>query len=812
MKDAFRIAVLLVAGMVAGCTGGGGGGGGSSPSSAKGANPQPTTQELIAQALAEGRIDLSTSLVYRMWALFLDGQLPPEYDGPGLGAEDNALFEDIRLIWDTLPSDAQAALQPYLLRPTDPGSPFHVSGSSATSAQQQAAVRRLAPAGTHLLATDESSPPVPLTPCADSDWIPRNASIAYVKVWVCKSTDNTQDNTILSNVIGIYDRHWDEMTFDMGVPRHDDGAGGDDRIDVYVIELGNCINRGGTCKGIPKPAPNKPQPPYAITPPWVAAAGSPGGTSGYQILRRDRAIKNDLPFEADAVHEFYHVLQYAHIQSSDRIVISSTGKEFDRSWFVEASAKWAEWAYVPASSPTEVHPWYPANYDDNDQQFAVYRYQPGQLSLLEQGNFHEYASYIWPYFMQQELLGPEKVGNAWKAADFANGPEAIDRAINAQLSFADHLGDFMVRNLNHVFPGDPLKTHFWDMDPQFPKTADAAHPVINRTDLYPRTELAFGMQRFPIDFEVYNLAASYSALKVPLTSGIQHVLFEFEANEPDALNVESVAEVVNMTGDNYWKRFSSTDGRRLEFCLKNPEQNVDNIILMLGNHNFNRSGTSIIPPKTKGTMYVTTDENCGEWTGTITYTFKNLYREETKNELGTAVTQAHEVMTQSWAVKGVKPDPDLPFYQQLTLSWVAIDEVNDTYDLTPSVPCGNNTLHSSTTGTKGLEGTLLYDVYPGLDGAFTLGPPYGVAPPPSPTLDWTPAFDEVSCDGYEVTGDGAPRTISDQLGSALAIYGPISGFTPDPKDPTHYMGINTVTVAPDVTATVTWDLHHYATQ
>ena len=42
-----------------------------------------TSQDLIAQALARGDIDYPTSLLYRVWALFLAPELPEAYDGVG---------------------------------------------------------------------------------------------------------------------------------------------------------------------------------------------------------------------------------------------------------------------------------------------------------------------------------------------------------------------------------------------------------------------------------------------------------------------------------------------------------------------------------------------------------------------------------------------------------------------------------------------------------------------------------------------------------------------------------------------------------
>src|SRR5262249_26880460 len=78
----------------------------------------PTSQQLIADALRGGRIDLPTALRYRAYALFGDGRLPPEFDGDGTTGEDTLLFLEILRRWGQLPADVQADLQAFLVRPT----------------------------------------------------------------------------------------------------------------------------------------------------------------------------------------------------------------------------------------------------------------------------------------------------------------------------------------------------------------------------------------------------------------------------------------------------------------------------------------------------------------------------------------------------------------------------------------------------------------------------------------------------------------------------------------------------------------------
>ncbi len=749
-----------------------------------------STAGRIHTALLQGKIDLPTSLMYRIWALFLDPQLPAEYDAPGEGTEDPGLFEEIQSVWSTLPAAAQTSIQPYLLRPTDPASPFTAGSVAATSA-----VRHIA-AVNHRQVADAGQIPQ----C--HNWVWTFAAVGFIKVWTCHTTD-AEDQAVFSATTSVFERHWDEMTHDMGEPRRDDGSGGDDSIDVYVIDLGDCLMRNGVCTQI-GPLGSK-FAPYALCPPAAPAAGGPGGQSAYMLLRKDRALLHDLPFEADVVHEFFHALQFAHVKNSTRIVHLANGTaDFDQSWFVEATAKWAEWAYVPTSTPTEVHPWYPAV---QDMGYSDAQYQPGMISLLlTAATNHPYASYIWPYFMQQESGGPEIVGAAWKGAEFADGPDKINQSINHQLSFADHFGDFMVRNLNYLFPGDPLKKHFWDMDTKFPK--DATHPIITEPEHFPDRTILFPVQKRPLYFEIPSLAANYLNVEVVPGSGVSHLLFSLDTDASE-MSLESVARMVAATGsDPTWKRFTASDNTTLEFCLNDPKQNIDQLIVMLGNTTSTQSADAFVPPTVNGTLSITADNDCGDWYGSIKTVSKVSVHTETPDEQGTEIRDSYEVTTETYNIEGTQPDPNFPAYEQLKFNWTAVDEIDDTYDLQANTSCGQSTRHTSTTGHDSLTGTLTYDMIPGANGGIMLGNPPSTTAPPDPTKTWTPAYDQVACDGTEVTDDAAPRTISNQLLFALTTL-PMATLMPDPQDPNHYVGTNTYTLAPGQTLTVSYDFRHH---
>ena len=60
-----------------------------------GANPDPTTEALIVQALAQNKIDAEQALTYRVFALFGDGRLPTEFEGAPSVQPDHLLLREV---------------------------------------------------------------------------------------------------------------------------------------------------------------------------------------------------------------------------------------------------------------------------------------------------------------------------------------------------------------------------------------------------------------------------------------------------------------------------------------------------------------------------------------------------------------------------------------------------------------------------------------------------------------------------------------------------------------------------------------------
>src|SRR5690606_23901887 len=96
---------------------------------------QATSFELIAQALAAGEIDEQEALQYRVLVHFQDSGVPQRYLGAPGGHDGSALATAARDLEDLRP-EVRAAVEPFLLRPTDPARAF--AGGTGTDASETA--------------------------------------------------------------------------------------------------------------------------------------------------------------------------------------------------------------------------------------------------------------------------------------------------------------------------------------------------------------------------------------------------------------------------------------------------------------------------------------------------------------------------------------------------------------------------------------------------------------------------------------------------------------------------------------------------
>jgi hypothetical protein len=554
---------------------------------------------LIATDLAAGTIDLATSLQLRAWALFADPRLPQRYDGAGSRGEDQALFADIANNLDSLPADKHDELARWLLRPTDPNSPFSTAPAAARSA------------GAFQLAQAEVTPePHQCTAPRqwfDEPWSPDGNVDHGFKAWACGPSRATVQED-LNKVIAIGSELWPKMTAaepnGMGPPvpdtaplpipgapatatPFDDGSG---KIDVYLVEpFAECRMRAGTCQVIP--ADEDGEQAAAAAPKDYPEHCQVGGfpvraCSGYMLLRRDRLY--DAAFPADFAHEFFHLLQYAH-----------NGK-VDITWYHEASAVWAEWYYEQAAAKEDADGHYEA-YQDADRSLLWYDYD----------QTYQYQAWGWPLFQFTEK-GVPNVFQTWSGAENADSRAEVDQAIDSQLPFEGTFRDFAVRNAqpNDYIEGAStgLDDYRWQTRPTQPSLEDFS--TKQHMLSVQGTEITMGKNSHHVD-EVQPLAARYDLYKVK-DNNIAQVEIDITGLEhADQADLDVLAQVT--TPDN-WHRFQATGGK-LKLCREKADQNViEDLEVVISNHAVARDGNGpdVDHQSVKGDYTIEAKDNCDE--------------------------------------------------------------------------------------------------------------------------------------------------------------------------------------------------------
>lgn len=511
-------------------------------------------QTLIKARLLSGAIDYPASLVYRAYAFFGDPRLPAELAGSGSAGEDDNLFREIPYYWNELSRETQNLLTPFVVRPTDPRSRFFGSGKPSVASSAPAA-------------QGDSQ--------CNNGWISRNSPSYPYKLWMHCTGDYDGD---FAKAIAIVDGFWQREVALMGEPIPDGGSpeqGGDTRIDFYFVdnEQDRAPRRGGI--GIDPSAAA-----FAHADEPVIGKAS----SAFVVARRPYIGLPELSLTL--AHEFFHVLQYAHNweigfgfqgtpYSADFDVLS-----YVESWFVEASADWMKSYIYRDTMPAEVM-----------QSFLHYRFtqyfQGVELSLTfsttqsDPRLMHEYASYVYFLFMEQEL-GAQAVAGYWKALENV-APDDFDRMtaiLDGMLPFRQHFRDFAVRNFNlDLQPGNPTKPSYRDIDRTFPEKGpelNFAQGVNGRLPL-----LAAGDAPNSYDESLRHLLAHYYYFS-PAPDATQVTLDFSRLTPAEAVDVDALVKLKN--GD--WERRQIPTARPFTFCRQVPADDVESFYLVVSNHDW----------------------------------------------------------------------------------------------------------------------------------------------------------------------------------------------------------------------------------
>jgi hypothetical protein len=519
----------------------------------------PSSQDLIAEDLDAGIIDYPTSLEYRTWALFRDLQLPARYaDMPSAG-EDQSLFDELDSEFDSLPTDVQAAVEPYLVPPNDPASAF---GPAPPVTPRRDAVTAdtgsdSADTRCHLPAT-----------WRPEEWTPPGGGVDDgFLIWVCAASD-AEAAFMTDPVIAAASQLWEPMTRSepdgMGKPVPSPG-----KIRIFILHTSDCVDR--TCPLFDPDDPNsfrlgveRTLPETCHTPGYP-----PRSCSGSIALNAGEVCPTTMPcfaaLKGVLAHEFFHVLQDAHnADAVERKAGIVNGRPiWDKSWYYEASAEWAAWHYAD---------------DPRAKRHFESSFQTNNSSLLRVGDQHEYGSWVWPLMMQQEL-DPSAVFQSWLGAESAADPQGIDDAIDGIFGFEGNFRDFSVRNLNaseyFAGGGSGLEADIWQTElPDFSRKAHTHDP---------KGVVGLGDQELFVEVEA--LAAQDDEFDIKDPNVRQVTIDVASLANASSADIDVVGRLApdDESGPPTWSRIRGS-GTSLTFCRDFPTQDFDLIYVVLSNH------------------------------------------------------------------------------------------------------------------------------------------------------------------------------------------------------------------------------------
>ncbi len=384
---------------------------------------------------------------------------------------------------------------------------------------------------------------------------------------------------------------WGPETRLMGDPVPDNSLPGEHgRIDFYLVTTGQKLSRGaytGT------QAIDLSKDDDLGQAPWDAINGSV--SSAFVVALRPESLPHGDSFKSVLAHELFHVLQFAH----------NTTRSCPKFWFLEASAKWAEWYFVPQAAGPMVYPW-----------FRDFQAKP-EVSLTDSKNRTPYADWMWPLFMQQQAGGsPEPVALAWKAMDGETGCTALNADVSLQDSFGKDFADFAVENFDYRLPNlIHGKVRAWPVDfkdnyPRFRQEANPGAPAFPE-ELPKYDSVALNQDFYPYDATVHvdlpPLAARY--WQIPLVPPFGQVgaggsvEFDFSGLSPAGNTDVSLLAADGQTSgyatnNGVWKRIDLGGGAtQAKICLnadgtKENRQLKGAFYVIIDNHS---SGSSAAP-------------------------------------------------------------------------------------------------------------------------------------------------------------------------------------------------------------------------
>lgn len=363
--------------------------------------------EKIEAALSEGRIDEDTALVHLLAAMYDPASLPAQFKSD-LTLTDAAPTEGTTLLaalsgrLDRLPAALRAKVQAFLRRPTDPQSFWYAQLGDLE-------------AGTRLVTRTPTPGPENNSVFEYVDTAGATVRVWYVVSGGAEASTQAEELAAEFDASGMWQRERQVM---LGhEPCSDsslDDNGGDSSLDVYIMPR-HVLSPRSDDRG-------------ELVPFESAGLAIPLWTGGQCPVATFLLVNSSLSFDnlrITLAHELFHAFQF-----SFRTPIHERTYEQDYSWWMEASATWAEDFIYPGLNTEWI--WLkPGGWADKNG-------PSGPLDAFARGGYEQYAAYIWPFYLTHRPGGdPQLIGRIMQAGEEEPIIEALSKMPDWEAGFKE---------------------------------------------------------------------------------------------------------------------------------------------------------------------------------------------------------------------------------------------------------------------------------------------------------------------------------------------------------------------------------------
>ena len=596
-----------------------------------GADPDPTTESLIVQALAQHKIDAEQALTYRVFALFGDERLPTEFEGAPSVQPDHLLLREVSGRLPTLSAATQSVLRPFLLPPIYAGSWFaqKIGATAAPMAALATGRARRQDAGDVTVAcffAQDQSPTGPV-----SLGIPRRTTehfniFAFSQKFIVgeDGIDTTESyaDFIASIVEEVYASETQLFNRYPMSDAKEDCNGGDGKVDVYLYPF------MGRAKGVTTAYPGR----CEAVPAFILL--------GTDAMFLDFGLVSGIPkslhkreWKSNFAHEFLHVLQFAMDRQAECA---------DYKWFDEATATWVM-DHVDATADFEDGGRSQPIYRRSGQWFANYLYNDHRVSIEKASpdsnpELNGYGDYIFFQYMARKYK-PESIAQMFDATLTMGSVEAMASVVQAKGGMKAIWPEFAASLWNDA---SNKVLDYWSTTDNYDfglaaiytPTAKAVQTA-SSTKLKPLEvdqksrpdasfELLFNALEFPGVYEVQPRSMFFELLKFTDPSVHTVTFFNPIAGTPD--NEFMKLQVVKKIGG-VWKAPEDWTLAPLKtFCLDKKDERVEELLVIVSNSEVNRLTEKPFQIAKDDPMRVTTSNvGCWQWRGTASLTTNTVF-------------------------------------------------------------------------------------------------------------------------------------------------------------------------------------------